>query len=294
MRLPVNEIVNGRKTFFITPDTSLMPELYLEDFFVLGYECYFIENDKRVSLDKKIDIIISLFKDVIIFFNIDYNSSEIDWYSYIKNLTASYGNKLSIGVLYTKRQNKEERARIEKKYLFDLGICCGCIQLDYQKKNNFILIEKILYANQAQGRRKNIRALCPSSCTYSLNYNGNQITGTIQDVSLSHFTACDRAGKLNVKLYEKIRDIHINVQGYIFRADAVLLTERQTGSERIFVFAFTDSAGHNGLDQRIKNFLVSGIYKLMEYNCINLLNEIYTRASKTEDISNILEFNLNA
>ena len=53
MGLPVNEIVNGRKTFFITPDTSLMPELYLEDFFVLGYECYFIENDKRVSLDKK-------------------------------------------------------------------------------------------------------------------------------------------------------------------------------------------------------------------------------------------------
>ena len=29
MGLPVNEIVNGRKTFFITPDTSLMPELYL-------------------------------------------------------------------------------------------------------------------------------------------------------------------------------------------------------------------------------------------------------------------------
>ena len=48
MGISVKEIVTGRKTFFITPDTSLIPESYLEDYFALGYECYFVENDKRV------------------------------------------------------------------------------------------------------------------------------------------------------------------------------------------------------------------------------------------------------
>ena len=53
MGISVKELVTGRKTFFITPDTSLIPETYLEDYFALGYECYFVEYDKRVKLEKK-------------------------------------------------------------------------------------------------------------------------------------------------------------------------------------------------------------------------------------------------
>ena len=76
MGISIKEIVAGRKTFFITPDTSLIPEVFLEDYFALGYECYFIEYDKRISLKKKIDILISIFHDVIIFFNIDYENNK--------------------------------------------------------------------------------------------------------------------------------------------------------------------------------------------------------------------------
>ena len=65
MSASIKDIVVGRKTFFITPDTSLIPEDYLEEYFSLGYECYFVNNDKILSLDKKIDILISLFKDII-------------------------------------------------------------------------------------------------------------------------------------------------------------------------------------------------------------------------------------
>ena len=65
MAISVNEIVTGRKTFFILPDTSLMPETFLEDYFALGYECYYVAYDKRVNLAKKIKVITSLFKDFI-------------------------------------------------------------------------------------------------------------------------------------------------------------------------------------------------------------------------------------
>ena len=289
MGISVKDIVTGRKTFFLTPDTSLIPESYLEDYFALGYECYFIENDKRVKLEKKLDILISLFHDVIFFFNIDYNASNTDWPVLIRNIIDSYGNSTSIGVLYTKRQTKDEKLRLEHKYLYEMGLNCGCIQLEYQKKQNFEIIEKILYANQAQGRRKNIRALCTSSCTYSCRYNNYTVTGVLQDVSLSHFSFLSPDGKLPVQLYEKIPDFHFNIRGFIFRSDAVLIMQRTVGTENLFIFAFTSTTGANGLDTRIKQLRIPNIYKLMSSNCKNLLEQIYAKVDDGPEIAELQE-----
>ena len=182
MGISVNEIVTGRKTFFILPDTSLMPESYLEDYFALGYECYYIPFDKRYKMERKVKVITSLFKDLIIFFNIDYNLPNFDWDDYIYEYIHENNNAQSVGIMYAKRQSKAEKALIERKYLYEMGIRCGCVQLEYQKTQNFELIGKILYANQAQGRRKTIRALCSSACTYTYTYGPykDSITGTLQ------------------------------------------------------------------------------------------------------------------
>lgn len=280
MGISVKEIVTGRKTFFITPDTTLIPESYLEDYFALGYECYFVENDKRVKLEKKLDILISLFHDVIFFFNIDYSIQDLDWSVFIRNIIDSYSNKASIGVLFTKRQSKDEKTRLEQKYLYEMGLSCGCVQLEYQKKQNFEIIEKILYANQAQGRRKNIRALCTSACTFNCNYNGMQTTGVLQDVSLSHFSFVFPEGKLNVQLYEKISDFHFNIRGFMFRSDAVLIMERPIDGQVLYVFAFVSSTGANGLDPRIKQLLIPNVYKLMASNCKTILDQIYNKVDE--------------
>lgn len=289
MGISVKELVTGRKTFFITPDTSLIPESYLEDYFALGYECYFIENDKRVKLDKKLDILISLFHDVIFFFNIDYNIPDFDWTEFIYRITQSYSNTASIGVLYTKRQTKDEKARLERKFLYEMGLKCGCIQLEYQKKQNFEIIEKILFANQAQGRRKNIRALCTSACTFTCNYNGNAVTGILQDISLSHFSIVCPKGKLPVQLYEKLLDLHFNIRGFLFRSDAVLIMERPSeGEDVLFVFAFVSSTGANGLDTRVKQLLIPNVYQLMSSNCKNLLDQIYNKVDE-ESITELPE-----
>lgn len=291
MAISVKEIVTGRKTFFITPDTSLIPESYLEDFFALGYECYFVENDKRVKLEKKVDVIISLFKDVILFFNIDFHVNDIDWPTYIKTLVEKYDNNTSIGVLYTRRQKKDEKSKLEQKYLYEMELGCGCIQLEYQKRQNFEIIEKILFANQAQGRRKNIRAICTPACTYSCHQEQVDINGTLQDISLSHFTLILPSGKLNIQLYEKVVDFHFNIRGFLFRSDAVLIMERDIGLDKLYVFAFVSSTGANGLDPRIKQLLTPNIYKLMSSNCKNLLDQLYLRVDENsaEDIENLQE-----
>ena len=289
MGISAKEIVTGRKTFFITPDTSLIPESYLEDYFALGYECYFIENDKRVKLEKKIDILISLFNDVIFFFNIDYRIEGIEWPVLIRNLIESYSNNASIGVIYTKRQTKEERLKLEQKYLYEMGLNCGCIQLEYQKKQNFEIIEKILYANQAQGRRKNIRALCTSACTYTFVVEHQSFTGSLQDISVSHFSFISPENALNIQLYEKIKDFHFNIRGFLFRSDAVLIMQRKTAVGVLYVFGFTSSTGQNGLDNRIKRLLIPNIYKLMASNCKSLLEQIFNRVDNADDIAELQE-----
>ena len=291
MGISVNEIVTGRKTFFILPDTSLMPESYLEDYFALGYECYYIPFDKRYKMERKVKVITSLFKDLIIFFNIDYNLPNFDWDDYIYEYIHENNNAQSVGIMYAKRQSKAEKALIERKYLYEMGIRCGCVQLEYQKNQNFELIGKILYANQAQGRRKTIRALCSSACTYTYTYGPykDSITGTLQDISLSHFTVLVSGTGLEIKLYEKISDIHFNIRGFLFRSDALLVMERPVNGDMLYVFAFVNASGQNGLESRTKGLLVPALYKLLSVNCNAILDQMYKKASEQEDVNELPE-----
>ena len=291
MGISVNEIVTGRKTFFILPDTSLMPESYLEDYFALGYECYFIPFDKRYKMERKVKVITSLFKDLIMFFNIDYNLPNFDWDDYIYEYIHENNNADSVGVMYAKRQSKAEKALIERKYLYEMGIRCGCVQLEYQKTQNFELIGKILFANQAQGRRKTIRALCSSACTYTYTYGPykDSITGTLQVISLSHFTVLVSGVGLEIKLYEKIPDIHFNIRGFLFRSDAVLVMERPVNGDMLYVFAFVNSTGQNGLESRTKGLLVPALYKLLSVNCNAIMDQMYQKASEQEDVNELPE-----
>lgn len=289
MGISVNDIVTGRKTFFILPDTSLMPESYLEDYFALGYECYYVPYDKRVDIKRKIRAITSLFKDLIIFFNIDYNIQNFNWEEYIADYIGEYKNPASVGILYTKRQTKDEKIRLERKFLFEMGIRCGCVQLEYQKVQNFELIGKILYANQAQGRRKTIRALCSSACTYTYTYGPYKdvITGVLQDISLSHFTILVSGTGLPIKLYEKIADVHFNIRGFLFRSDAVLVMERPVNGDMLYVFAFVTSSGSNGLDERTRSLLIPALYKLLSVNCNAVLDQMYEKFTEKDELSDL-------
>ena len=291
MGISVNEIVTGRKTFFILPDTSLMPESYLEDYFALGYECYYVPFDKRINMEKRVRVITSLFKDLIIFFNIDYNLNkpDFDWEDFIYDYIQENQNADSVGILYTKRQTKDEKVRLERKFLYEMGVRCGCIQLEYQKAQNFELIGKILYANQAQGRRKTIRALCSSACTYTYTYGPykDSITGTLQDISLSHFTVLVSGAGLEIKLYEKIADVHFNIRGFLFRSDAVLVMERPVNGDMLYVFAFVSSSGQNGLDERTRGLLIPALYKLLSVNCNTVLDQMYAKLDEQEVVDEL-------
>ena len=290
MAVSINEIVSGRKSFFIAPDTSRFPENFLEEYFALGYECYFIQNDKHLSIDKKIDIITSVFKDCILFFNIDAPIPDVVWPNYIQNLQNQYNNSVLIGIMYTKRQSKEEKSRIERKYLLEIGISCGAVQLEYQKGTNFVIIQNLLFANQAQGRRKTIRAVCNKSCTFTFGLDSNQYSGVLQDISLSHFSFIYPKFKLKIQLYEKITEIHFNICGFMFRSDAILIMEREVKDGILLVFSFVSQTGNNGLDDRLRQLLTPSLYQLMSANTNALLNQLFSKAGMMQEARTSIEY----
>ena len=276
MEVPVNEIVTGRKCFFILPDPSLMPIPFLEDFFALGFECYYIGNDGRVPVQKKIETILKLFKDVIFFINVDYELPGFQWPEYIYEIIHKQkATPEQFGITFLKRQSNVEIETLKRLYFDELGLKLGYIQLEYQKKNNLGIVAKALFNIQAQGRRKTIRALCSSACTYKLDYEKESFSGSLQDISLSHFSILVKDAPLPIKLYEKVHDIHFNIRGSFFHSDAILVMQRQVATANLYVFAFVTQAGANGLDERTKSLLVPVLYGMISTNCIGLLEKHY-------------------
>ena len=283
MEVPINEIVTGRKCFFILPDPSLMPVAFLEDFFALGFECYYIGNDGRVPVQKKIETILKLFKDVIFFVNIDYEIYDLHWSAYIKELIeAKKATPEQFGIVFLKRQSSVELETISNIYFKELGLKLGYVQLEYQKKNNLEIVAKALFAIHAQGRRKTIRALCSSACTYKFDYERESFSGSLQDISLSHFSILVKDAPLPVKLYEKIYDIHFNVRGSFFHSNAILAMQRTIGTANLYVFAFVTPSGASGLDERTKSLLVPVLYSMISTVCLGLLEKHYRDEEKKE------------
>ena len=272
-------IVEGRKTFFIVPDATLLPENYLEDFMARGYETYIIGDDRYCPLRAKVEVIIETFTDSILFFYIDSEVKGIRWDKYIKELQDKHAGRILIGVLYAKRQSEEEKKKLEKYYLFDVGIQCGCISLEYQKAKNFALIDKVMYANQACGRRKNIRAICDTRSRVSFNTKHGQIKGSVLDISMSHFSAIfDRT--LDIQMYEKVPKVLININGLHFVTDAILVMQRKKNGVMLNVFVFSNSMGQQGVESDIEPRLLERIYQMTSDKAKGLMRYKFDEARK--------------
>ena len=272
-------IIEGRKTFFICPDPTLLPETYLEDYMARGYETYIIGDDRYCPLRAKVEVIIETFTDSILFFYIDAQVKGIKWEKYIKELQEKYAGRILIGVLYLKRQNDEEKTKLEKYYLFDVGIQCGCIALEYQKNKNFALIDKVMYANQACGRRKNIRAICDTRSRVSFISKHGQIKGSVLDVSMSHFS-CIFDKTLDIQMYEKVPKMLINVNGLHFASDAILVMQRKKNGVMLNVFVFSNSMGQQGVESDIQPRLLERIYQLTSDKAKSLMRFKFEEARK--------------
>ncbi len=251
----------GVKTFFVLPELSLIPEEYLKCFFMKGFETYFLEDDPYYTLEVKIHSLFSLFPEVILFFNIDREVHDIDWPLFIGALQNKYQERAKIGVLYRKRNNVEEIKKLERLYLYDIGIVCGCIPIEYQKAKNLFLILNVLIANQANGQRKFLRAICDETCKLNFMFHGTKYQGYIRDISISHFSCVFTGDSPALFVNEKISDIQLSLKGSILKIDGICGLKRVMGNEQIHIFVFRNENAKDGLNPeqllKINSFIFS-------------------------------------
>ena len=257
--------IEGRKTFFIAPDTSFLPESYLEDFLSRGYEAYIIKDFRFYPIYEQVKIIVETCPDSILFFFVD-SDVGVDWAKFIKYIQDEFQEKALIGVLYAKGRTDEQKAAMEKYYLFDLGLQCGCIELAYNKEKNFEIIDKVMYANQACGRRKNVRAICDSAASANFVYQGAVVKGRVSDISVSHFSFIPDPNYTfpDIPLYTNIGEITVTFKGFRFKVPATLMIQRDLdGGKVLQVFVMLKSNGQQGLDEDIAEKVRERIYTMV-------------------------------
>lgn len=278
----MNEIVKGRKTFFIAPDELLISQDFLEEYLAKDYECYFIKNDLNNSITTKVRTILSLFSDSIIFFNIDFHieNENTDWPHFIAKISKDFPN-VCIGIMFEKRKTTAEKNLIEKLYLYQIGIQGGCVQLEFQKYRNFVLIEKVLFANQAMGRRKTVRAICSNNnCYINLeDKKGKPLYLPINDISLSHFSITMKNENHDVNLNNRLMNLSFIVKGMRFISNAMLFTKREISDGTLYVFAFFNDLGKVGLDSSLNKLLIQKMYEILHDNCDTILTASYRNYS---------------
>lgn len=262
MSVKVRDFAAGRKAFFIVPDTSVFSEDNLSYYFLLGFECYFIQNEKSFPIQKKIEIIASTFSDCVLFINIDAVIEGINWVEYINKLNQTYGSCITICVTFLKKQDKNFKNVVEMTFKNKIGIKGDCIQLEYQKRINVGIIQNYLASIRLQGRRQNIRAFCTRAYTYAFKQNDYNYTGVIQDISLSHFSIALPLNALDIRVGTVIPDFNFYLNGLIMRNPVTLIMVRVLNDCVLYVFAFANLNGVPGLSDRFKDQLVTNLLKL--------------------------------
>ena len=238
----------GCKTFFVVPDLSLMPEDFVPTFFAKGFETYYLMDDQHLDLAAKVRVILGLFNDVIFFFNVGRKINGVHWPEFVRGISEEHGERARIGVLCERRLGDEAIAAFERTYLYEIGIFCGCVPLDYRKAKNLPLLAEVLAANEAKGRRSSLRAVCGDTSRLNFSREGHSFRGFVRDVSLSHFSCVFEGSDPELKMYEKVKDIQLNLGGIICSVDAVLFAKRAVGASMLYVFVFRDSRDRDGLD----------------------------------------------
>ena len=253
----------GRKTFFIAPDTSLIPKHYLEEFMLQGYQAYVINDDYVCPMQTKVREIIRLFPDSILYFNIDSSIDGIEWKSYISELQNFVGKNIYTGIFYLSRQNSQEEESIKDFYLDKLHVRAGCFALSAHNHNNFDSILSVMEKSGAKGRRSLVRAFCDSSSTVKIEHKGKKCLANLLDINLSYFRCDLQTNTENFEIFEKIRDVAVSANGMSFISDAVLIMKRTLNDKTLCIFMFIKRDDSPDLDLETEKKLNQKIYQIV-------------------------------
>ena len=98
-------------------------------------------------------------------------------------------------------------------------------------------------------------------------------------MSLSHFS-CVFDKTLDLKLYEKVSKVLININGLHFISDAILVMQRPKNGVTLNVFIFSNSLGQQGLESDVEPRLLERIYQITSDKAKSLMRYKFGEARK--------------
>src|SRR6056297_1073359 len=234
----------GKKVFFLYPHSVIQEEL-VTHIIQNEFEVYLINNHRKLlPLLKK-------YNNSILFINIDERLKESEWEEYIQSIMNNEATKgVQIGIL-TYNEDKE----LARKYLMDLMVPGGYIQLKLGLKESTKIILQTLMANEAKGKRKFVRARCPNNVTTEFNVElmGSMRNGYIKDISTAGM-ACIFQGDLDLPAKTPLNRVQLKLRSRIVMISGVIAGNRQTPEDTLYVVIFTEYISGDA-KQRISDFV---------------------------------------
>ena len=222
----MDQNVSGKKIFILHPHSVIRDEL-LDLLIMSGFESYVLHDHKRALK------LLVKFSDSIMFINIDEGMGEKEWETYIRGIQEDPGTKdCRLGILSYNTDQK-----LMQKYLMDIAVPCGYVQLKLGVKESTRIMLSALEANEARGRRKYIRAFCEDDINATVNVKNSSglYYGKILDISAAGIAA--RFDKFeDLPPNSIIREMQLKLRGGLVLTDAVLMGRR--GEENVWIFLF--------------------------------------------------------
>jgi len=245
--------LQGKKIFFLFPH-SVIREDMLDVLIMAGYETYTLVDEKKARK------LLVKFPDSIMFINIDEHLKENEWEAYIKGLQEDPQTKSSrLGIM----SYNQDRALMQK-YLMDMAVPCGYIQLKLGIQASIKIMLDALRANEAKGRRQFIRATCADDPSATMNYKaagGTIYYGKLLDVSSAGFAArLEKFGDFPPN--SKLREVQLNLRGKLVLTDVILMGTRK-GSKNEWIFLF-DPHMQNSHKLEIHRFIKLSLQKYID------------------------------
>jgi hypothetical protein len=207
----------GKKVFLLYPHSVIHDEM-LDILIMSGFETYTLWDHKKAVH------ILERFPGSIMFINIDEGMPEPEWETYIRELQENpktAGTRLGI---LSYNQDK----RLMEKYLMDISVPCGYVQLKLGIQESTRIILNVLQANEAKGRRKYLRVVCEDDVNATMNYKSPEgfYQGKLLDISSAGIAAKiaefpDQAANTVLK------DVQLKLRGALVMTDTILMGKRQ-------------------------------------------------------------------
>ena len=241
----------GKKVFFLYPHSVIQDEL-VEQMLDDEYEVYLLRDHAKALR------ILQQNPDSICFINIDEGLKEKEWEEYVRNLLSGENvSGILVGIL-SYNSDKD----LMQKYLMDVGVPCGYIQLKLGLEESAAIIRKVLIANEARGRRRYVRAVCehdPLSQVNITTATGTK-TGNIVDIS-SVGISCSFEEDPLLARNMLLKDMQLVMRGARVKTAGVIFGFREDLMKR-YVILFKGLS--NESKKKIRKYIYSALQQTIE------------------------------